>query len=151
MQIPFLWIFFFVCNDLLVYTTSTQPSMIWLSQVQCTGSEQALESCPGPVGWGVHDCVHLEDAAVCCKISSPLSPLLLGSSYLLESQTVRLFTRSDLSQTSDTICGRVEVCEMQSNSQLHLNAKARCRCCRSYMQAFGELFVTTLGVKPTLE
>jgi hypothetical protein len=136
MHTSLLWIFLFVWNDFLVCTLSTQPSMIWLSQLKCTGSEQTLESCPGPVGWGVHDCVHLEDAAVCCKISSPLSPLLLesGSSYLLESQTLRLFTRSDLSRSSDTICGRVEVCHIRSKFSIKFNQQRNNPCVAGFLR-----------------
>ena len=36
--------------------------------LQCTGDELTLTDCPHN-GWGVHDCSHIEDAAVDCETS----------------------------------------------------------------------------------
>ena len=38
---------------------------IWLDNVHCTGDEQTLSSCLHG-GWGVHNCLHFEDAGVEC-------------------------------------------------------------------------------------
>ncbi|KAJ8040673.1 Deleted in malignant brain tumors 1 protein [Holothuria leucospilota] len=38
---------------------------IWLDDVNCTGSESNIKNC-GNEGWGSHNCVHGEDAAVRC-------------------------------------------------------------------------------------
>ena len=39
---------------------------IWLDNVQCTGREQNLSSC-GHRRWGIHECIHLDDAGVECS------------------------------------------------------------------------------------
>ena len=43
---------------------------IWLSSVNCRGTELSIESCLHP-GWGFHFCDHAEDAGVRC-MSSPI-------------------------------------------------------------------------------
>ena len=38
----------------------------WMDNLQCSGSEDALDQCSFP-GWGVHNCVHsTDDAGVVC-------------------------------------------------------------------------------------
>lgn len=38
---------------------------IWLDDVECTGGEPNLSSCPHR-GWGYHNCIHDEDAGIEC-------------------------------------------------------------------------------------
>lgn len=38
---------------------------ILLDNVECSGSENNVEMCTN-LGWGVHNCVHLEDVGVRC-------------------------------------------------------------------------------------
>ncbi|NXM19815.1 DMBT1 protein, partial [Ploceus nigricollis] len=46
---------------------------IYLDDVNCTGSESSLLKC-GHNGWGVHKCVHSEDAGVVCSETILLTP-----------------------------------------------------------------------------
>ena len=45
------------------YGQGTGP--IWLDSVQCTGSEENIDSCSHDP-WGSHDCDHTEDVSVIC-------------------------------------------------------------------------------------
>ena len=40
---------------------------IWLDDVVCTGREQFLANC-SHTGWGIHNCIHSEDAGVHCDV-----------------------------------------------------------------------------------
>ncbi|KFV62824.1 Antigen WC1.1, partial [Dryobates pubescens] len=39
---------------------------IWMSHVNCVGTESALSDCPHR-GWGQHDCLHFWDVGVTCS------------------------------------------------------------------------------------
>ncbi|XP_036431297.1 scavenger receptor cysteine-rich type 1 protein M130-like [Colossoma macropomum] len=39
---------------------------IWMSHVDCSGSESTLKNC-GSLGWGKHSCVHYMDAEIICS------------------------------------------------------------------------------------
>eukprot|EP00298_Acanthocystis_sp_HF-20_P017421 c21743_g1_i4.p1 GENE.c21743_g1_i4~~c21743_g1_i4.p1 ORF type:complete len:653 (+),score=316.75 c21743_g1_i4:168-2126(+) len=66
---------------------------IWLDEVLCTGNEITIEQC-GSNGWGIHDCVHVEDIGVdCISFQDTSSP----------HETIRLVGGEDSSS------GRVEI------------------------------------------
>ena len=98
---------------------SDQPSMIWMDAVTCKGTELSLDLCPFN-GWGNVACVHQEDAAVCCSIyqnstfTETVATFMTSSNatyseYSAQTQSIRLFERSDLPRPLNTSCGRVEV------------------------------------------
>ena len=39
---------------------------IWLSNVNCSGSESSLDDCLHS-DWGIHDCTHEDDIGIFCK------------------------------------------------------------------------------------
>ena len=39
---------------------------VWLSNVDCTGSENSISECPH-IGWGQTSCSHSQDASVTCN------------------------------------------------------------------------------------
>jgi len=47
------------------FSAGTNDQPIWLDEVQCTGDERWLSSCPHP-GYGDNDCFHSEDVGIVC-------------------------------------------------------------------------------------
>ncbi|KAL7882624.1 hypothetical protein SRHO_G00002820, partial [Serrasalmus rhombeus] len=55
------------CGDQLSGQNSLPGSgQIWISHVNCNGSERTLKNC-GSLGWGEHNCNHYYDAEVICS------------------------------------------------------------------------------------
>ncbi|XP_062993637.1 deleted in malignant brain tumors 1 protein-like [Elgaria multicarinata webbii] len=77
---------------------------ILLDEVQCTGTEPALNECPANT-WGDHNCNHGEDAGIVCS-SSPRDTAILPTAEERRSTISELDT-SDVGLTSDT--SRVEI------------------------------------------
>uniref|UniRef100_A0A8B9Z203 Soluble scavenger receptor cysteine-rich domain-containing protein SSC5D n=1 Tax=Buteo japonicus TaxID=224669 RepID=A0A8B9Z203_9AVES len=80
---------------------------IWLDDVNCTGSENALSKCETTL-WGVHNCRHGEDAGVVCLGKNLFARIKLTWSYLFgsgvpEPAPIRLVNGSNICS------GRVEV------------------------------------------
>jgi len=65
----------------LEFPVGTDDQPIWLDELQCTGYERWLTSCPHP-GYGDNDCRHNEDVGIVCTGELPsalcnyLSPLI---------------------------------------------------------------------------
>lgn len=51
------------------YGEGTGP--VWMSEVQCTGSETRLQECDQVQDWGDNECDHKRDAGVVCVPSKP--------------------------------------------------------------------------------
>ena len=69
----------------LTYGFSNSAGQIWLSNVQCLGTETTLASCPHS-GFGVHNCRHYEDAGVRCQPiqgQSALIDIWYGQDYFM--------------------------------------------------------------------
>ena len=49
-----------------LFRTISQGGAVWLSYIQCVGSEFSLSECRHS-GWGHNFCNHIEDASVVCS------------------------------------------------------------------------------------
>ena len=51
------------------FGSANSSAPFWMDNVQCSGSEEALDKCSFS-GWGTHNCAHyLDDAGVVCADS----------------------------------------------------------------------------------
>ncbi|XP_075946965.1 uncharacterized protein LOC142948715 [Anarhichas minor] len=81
---------------------------IWLDDVHCFGHESSITDCRHPA-FGVHNCVHSEDASVICEFQRPppqLSQLICGRDKLQVGLDLASFTSSGLSPFSGNMASR---------------------------------------------
>ncbi|XP_031720465.1 pancreatic secretory granule membrane major glycoprotein GP2 [Anarrhichthys ocellatus] len=81
---------------------------IWLDDVSCFGNESSITDCRHPA-FGVHNCVHSEDASVICEFQHPQpqpSQLICGRDKLQVGLELASFTSSGLSPFSGNMATR---------------------------------------------
>ncbi|KAL7404920.1 hypothetical protein ABVT39_021137 [Epinephelus coioides] len=79
---------------------------IWLDDVSCFGNEPSITDCRHP-GFGVHNCVHGEDASVVCEFQRPPLPqLICGRDKLHVGLDMPGFTSSGLNPFSGNLAAR---------------------------------------------
>ena len=62
---------------------------IWLSHINCRGTEWSIESCPH-LGWGVHSCFHSEDVGIRCTLSSDTPGIRMHVTPFCDSQPINM-------------------------------------------------------------
>ncbi|XP_049901123.1 uromodulin isoform X2 [Epinephelus moara] len=79
---------------------------IWLDDVSCFGNEPSITDCRHP-GFGVHNCVHGEDASIICEVQRPPPPqLICGRDKLHVGLDMPGFTSSGLNPFSGNLAAR---------------------------------------------
>ncbi|XP_049428738.1 uromodulin [Epinephelus fuscoguttatus] len=79
---------------------------IWLDDVSCFGNEPSITDCRHP-GFGVHNCVHGEDASVVCEFQHPPPPqLICGRDKLHVGLDMPGLTSSGLNPFSGNLAAR---------------------------------------------
>ncbi|XP_064384964.1 uncharacterized protein LOC135333878 isoform X2 [Halichondria panicea] len=123
---------------------------IWLDDVGCTGTELALSSCPNS-GFGVHNCVHLEDAGVVCEevvvVCNQGDIRLVGGANTRQGR-VEVCNNNAWGTVCDDAFGAAEatvVC-----TQLGRNGVgATAQCCAAYGQGTGSIVLDDLACTGT--